>query len=72
MHHVIGYLVIGALGGITVPRAKVRPALRGLVRNGMLAGRKKQDLGATARSEVNKLVDEARADLDQASGEQHS
>jgi hypothetical protein len=68
MHHVIGTLVIGALGGMAFPRAKLRPAIRGLVKGGIAARRRLEEVGTAARTEVEKLVDEARADLDRPAG----
>ena len=68
MHHVIGTLVIGAFGGMAFPRAKLRPALRGLVKGGIALRRRLEEAGTAARAEVEKLVDEARADLDHPAG----
>jgi hypothetical protein len=68
MHHIIGFAVVGAaLGGIsaTGSKSKVRPALRGLVKGGIVAQRKINAYRAAALSEAQKLVDEARAELDQ-------
>jgi hypothetical protein len=68
MHHIIGFAVVGAaLGGIsaTGSKSKVRPALRSLVKGGIVAQRKINAYRATAVSEAQKLVDEARAELDQ-------
>jgi hypothetical protein len=80
MHHIIGYVAIGAvLGGITATRSKdktkaevktkVRPVLRSLVKGGLLAKRKIDAYRAAAVSEAQKLVEEARAELDQPSTE---
>jgi hypothetical protein len=80
MHHIIGYVAIGAvLGGITATRSKdktkaevktkVRPMLRSLVKGGLLAKRKIDAYRAAAVSEAQKLVEEARAELDQPSTE---
>ena len=80
MHHIIGYVAIGAvLGGITATRSKdktkaevktkVRPMLRSLVKGGLLAKRKIDAYRAAAVSEAQKLVEEARAELDQPSAE---
>jgi hypothetical protein len=80
MHHIIGYVAIGAvLGGITATRSKdktkaevktkVRPVLRSLVKGGLLAKRKIDAHRAAAVSEAQKLVEEARAELDQPSTE---
>jgi Protein of unknown function (DUF5132) len=68
MHHIIGFAIVGAaLGGIsaTGSKSKVRPALRSLVKGGIVAQRKINAYRATALSEAQKLVDEARAELDQ-------
>jgi hypothetical protein len=82
MHHIIGYVAIGAaLGGVSAIRGKdkteaeaerkgkVRPVLRSLVKGGILAKRKIDAYRATAVSEAQKLVEEARAELDQPSTE---
>jgi hypothetical protein len=80
MHHIIGYVAVGAaLGGISATRdkdktkaevkAKVRPVLRSLVKGGLLAKRKIDAYRAAAVSEAQKLVEEARAELDQPSTE---
>jgi hypothetical protein len=64
MHHVIGALVVGALGGVSIPRVKLRPAMRSLVKGGIVAQRRLEEIGTAARTQVQELVDEARADLD--------
>ena len=67
MHHLIGFVVVGAvLGGIsaTESKSKVRPVLRRLVKGGIVAKRKIDVYRAAAVSEAQKLVDEARAELD--------
>jgi len=69
MHHIIGFVVIGAaLGGISAAgggKGKVRPVLRNLVKSGIVARRKIEAYRTAAVSEAQKLVDEARAELDQ-------
>lgn len=68
MHHMIGFIVIGAaLGGIsaTGSKRKIRPVLRSLVKRGIVARRKIETFRTAAVSEAQKLVDEARAELDQ-------
>jgi hypothetical protein len=68
MHHIIGFVVIGAaLGGVSVTgrKGKVRPALRSLVKGGIVAQRKINAYRVAAFSEAQKLVDEARVELDQ-------
>jgi hypothetical protein len=73
MHHVIGTLIIGALaGGLTSRCARLRPAVRGIVKGGIAAKRKIVAVSNTARVEMQKLVEEARADLNGAGTEQHS
>jgi hypothetical protein len=67
MHHIIGFVVLGAaLGGLSAPgnKGKVRPALRSLVKGGIVAQRKINAYRAAAFSEAQKLVDEARVELD--------
>ena len=68
MHHVIGFVLLGAaLGGVSATRGKGkgRPVLRGLVKGGIVAKRKIDAYRAAAVSGAQKLVDEARAELDQ-------
>jgi hypothetical protein len=66
MHHIVGFVVIGAaLAGISGRQNKVRPVLRGLVKSGIVAKRKFDVYKTAAVSEAEKLVDEARAELDE-------
>ncbi|HWZ52331.1 MAG TPA: hypothetical protein VNW54_12795 [Granulicella sp.] len=68
MHHIIGLAIVGAaLGGVSAGagKGKVRPALRNLVKSGIVAQRRFNAYRETALSEAHKLVDEARAELDQ-------
>jgi hypothetical protein len=70
MHHVIGTLLIGAVaGGVAGNRDRRRPLVRRLVKGGIVAKRKLQAAGATAIAEAQRLVDEARAELDQSGTE---
>jgi len=80
MHHILGFVVIGAaLGAITATQStgkakaevktKVRPVLRSLVKGGLVAKRKVDAYRAAAVSEAQKLVEEARAELDQPTTE---
>ena len=72
MHHLVGTFVIGAIAGALGGRsASLRPAMRGLVKGGIIARRQVESATATARREMAKLVAEARADLNQET-EQHS
>jgi hypothetical protein len=72
MHHVIGTLLIGAVAGkVAGNRDKRRPLVRKLVKGGIVAKRKLQAAGATVIAETQKLVDEARAELDQTGTEMH-
>lgn len=67
MHHVIGTLLIGAVaGGVAGNRDRRRPLVRKIVKGGIVAKRKLQAAGAAAIAETQRLVDEARAELDQA------
>jgi hypothetical protein len=73
MHHIIGTLVIGAFAGGTAGRSiSLRPTVRGFVKSGIVAKRKLQAAGTAALGEVQKLVEEARADLDRPGTEQPS
>ena len=70
MHHVIGALFIGWVAGrLTGNRARLRPIARGLVKGGLAAKRKIESVATTAIAETQKLVEEARADLDRAETE---
>jgi hypothetical protein len=80
MHHIMPFVVIGAvLGAISATqgkgkskaegKGKVRPVLRGLVKGGLVAKRKIDSYRTAAVSEAQKLVEEARAELDQPSTE---
>ena len=72
MHHVIGTLLIGAVaGGVAGNRDRRSPIVRKLVKGGIVAKRKLQSAGATAIAEAQRLVDEARAELDQPGTEMH-
>ncbi len=67
MHHVIGATFAGVAAGTVVGnRTQVRPVVRCLVKCGIIAKRRIQAVAATAIAETHKLVEEARADLDQA------
>jgi molybdenum-dependent DNA-binding transcriptional regulator ModE len=73
MHHVIGALLIGGVaGGVTGGRARLRPMVRDLVKGGIVAKRRIQAVSNAAIAETQKLVDEARADLDRAEAEPKS
>ena len=66
MHCVIGALLIGAAaGGVVGDGGRRRPLARRLVKGGIVATRKLQAAGATVLAEAQKVVDEARAELDQ-------
>ena len=70
MHCAIGALFIGAIaGGVTGNRVQLRPIVRELVKGAIVAKGKIQATCATAIAETQKLVEEARADLDRAGRE---
>jgi hypothetical protein len=64
MHHIIGGVVIGAVLASGSTRRRLRPALLGIVKGGLVAKRKLEAAAAKAMDETHKLVDEARAELD--------
>jgi hypothetical protein len=67
MHCLIGALLIGAATrGVAGNSDRRRPLIRRLVKGGITAKRKLQAAGATAIAETQKLVDEARAELDRS------
>jgi hypothetical protein len=73
LHHIIAPLVVGAIaGGMTGDRKRRRPMLRSIVKCGIAAKRKIEAAGAAVAAETRKLVDEARAELDQAGTELHN
>ena len=62
MHHIIGGILIGAI--FATPRPKsVRPALRAVVRTGLVAQRKAQEMTESARTQFRTLVDEAKQEM---------
>jgi len=66
MHHLIGAVLVGAVaGGVAGNRDRRRPLVRRLVKGGIMAKRKLQAAGAAAIAGTQRLVDEARAELDQ-------
>jgi len=73
VHHMIGTLLIGAFaGGVAGSRVRRRPIVRSLIKGGIATKRKIQAVGSAAIAETRKLVDEARAELDQPGTELHS
>jgi len=70
MHHVIGALAIGAIGGRAAGNAeKRRRMVGGLIKSGLAAKRKMDTAASMAIAETKKLVDEARAELDHSGTE---
>jgi hypothetical protein len=73
MHHVIGAILVGvAAGTVTAKRTQVRPVVRSLVKSGIVAKRRIQAVAANAIAETQKLVEEARAELDHTGTEQQN
>ena len=73
LHHMIAPLLIGAIaGGMAGDRKRRRPVVRSIVKGGIAAKRKLEAAGATVIAETRKLVEEARAELDQAGTELHN
>jgi hypothetical protein len=67
---VLGALIVGTVaGGAASDPARFRPALRRLVKSGIVAKRKIQSASTAVAQEAQKLVNEARLELDQAEGE---
>ena len=65
MHHIIGALAIGAVGGRAAANPeKRRRIVRGLIKGGIAAKRRMEAAAFTAVAETKKLVEEARAELD--------
>ena len=70
MHHIIGALAIGAVGGRAAANPeKRRGIVRGLVKGGIAAKRRMDAAAFTAVAETRKLVEEARAELDRSGTE---
>jgi hypothetical protein len=66
MLHILGG-VAGVAIGVVLAKAsgeKLRPLFRSAVKTGLVASRKAQEFGQSLRSEVNQLVTEAKAELD--------
>jgi len=73
MHHLLGALIVGGIaGGAASNRISLRPTVRGLVKGGIIAKRKIEAVSTAAAQEAQKIVDEARMELDQPGTEQHS
>jgi hypothetical protein len=69
----IGALIVGTVAGAaTRDPARLRPALRGLVKTGIIAKRKIEAASTAAAQEAQKLVNEAPAELDHTGTEQGS
>jgi hypothetical protein len=65
MHHIIGALLIGTIGGGVAGNSDRRRRIaRSLIKNGILAKRKLEAIGTATVAETKNLVEEARADLD--------
>ena len=70
LHHMIAPLVVGAIaGGVAGDRKRRRPIVRSIVKGGIAAKRKMKATAVTVVAETRKLVEEARAELDQAGTE---
>jgi hypothetical protein len=77
MCEVVGALILGAVAGTAAGTAaakpaRLRPAVREVVKRGLMAKRKIESASAAVTAEARKLVEEARLELDQAETEQHS
>jgi hypothetical protein len=66
MLHVLGGVAIGAVLAKT-STGKLRPFFRTVVKTGLIANRKAQDLGRSLRREAEELVAEAKAELENES-----
>ena len=70
LHHMIVPLLIGgAAGGVAGSSKRRRPVVRTIIKGGIAAKRKIESAGATLVAETRRLVEEARAELDQAGTE---
>ena len=73
MCHVVGALIVGAVAGTAASKpAGLRPMVRRIVKQGIVAKRKVESAGTAIAAEARKIVEEARLELDQAGTEQHS
>jgi hypothetical protein len=67
---ILGALILGTVaGGATSDPVRLRPALRKLVKSGIVAKRKIRAASTAVAKETRNLVNEAPAELDQASAE---
>jgi hypothetical protein len=75
MHHIVGFVLFSAAAmGLSASRekSKIRPVLRSLVKSGIVAKRKLDAYRAAAVSETEKLVSEARAEIDKPKTEREA
>jgi hypothetical protein len=73
MHHLLGALIVGGIaGGATSNRPRLRRTLRGLVKSGIVAKHKIQLVSTSMVEEAQKLVNEARTELDREETEPQS
>ena len=70
MHHVIGALAIGAIGGRAAGNSEKRRRIVSRTDQGGITAKRSMEAAAfTAVAETKKLVEEARAELDRAGTE---
>lgn len=64
MHHILGALILGTAFTAGARRQTWRPLLKSATKTGIRIAREARARTATLRAEAEKLVGEARADLD--------
>ena len=64
MYCVIGSLVLGAAAGGATRKITWRPFVKTSFKQGIVLSRKMRSIAAAARDQAERLVDEARAELD--------
>ena len=69
MHLILGSLLAGAVAGGSARKLAWRPVAKGLIKQGIRLQRSVMDLTAEVRAETDRLVTDARAELDREPGE---
>lgn len=65
MHLIVGSLVVGGVAGAGIRKLAWRSVLKEVIKQGIRAQRSVMELSTEIRAETNRLVTDARAELDQ-------